>query len=147
MIVLTEMKPAHVAQVAALENICFSDPWSVRSIASELENPLSLWLVALDGEKVAAYIGSQSVLDEADMMNLAVAPLYRRQGVGERLVLALVDRLRSRGVCRLSLEVRNSNTPALALYTKLGFRQVGLRPNYYLEPREDARILRKEWTL
>lgn len=141
------MRPAHVAQIAALEKICFSDPWSVRSIATELENPLSLWLVALDGEEVAAYIGSQSVLDEADMMNLAVAPMYRRQGVGERLVLALVDRLRSRGVCRLSLEVRDSNAPALALYTKLGFQQVGLRPNYYLEPREDARILRKEWTL
>ncbi len=141
------MRPAHVAQIAALEKICFSDPWSVRSIAAELENPLSLWLVALDGEEVAAYIGSQSVLDEADMMNLAVAPMYRRQGVGERLVLALVDRLRSRGVCRLSLEVRDSNAPALALYTKLGFQQVGLRPNYYLEPREDARILRKEWTL
>lgn len=147
MMELAEMRPAHVAQIAALEKICFSDPWSVRSIAAELENPLSLWLVALDGEEVAAYIGSQSVLDEADMMNLAVAPMYRRQGVGERLVLALVDRLRSRGVCRLSLEVRDSNAPALALYTKLGFQQVGLRPNYYLEPREDARILRKEWTL
>lgn len=147
MIVLTEMTPAHVAQIAELEKICFSDPWSARSIASELENPLSLWLVALDGEAIAGYIGSQSVLDEADMMNLAVAPGYRRQGLGERLVLALLDRLGNRGVCRLSLEVRDSNVPALALYTKLGFRQVGLRPNYYLEPREDARILRKEWTL
>ncbi len=147
MMVLAEMTAAHVPQIVALENICFSDPWSGHSIAVELKNPLSLWLVALDGEDVAGYIGSQSVMDEADMMNLAVAPRYRRQGVGERLVLALVDRLRSRGVCRLSLEVRDSNLPALALYTKLGFRQVGLRPNYYLEPREDARILRKEWTL
>lgn len=147
MIVLTKMTPAHVAQIAELEKICFSDPWSARSIASELENPLSLWLVALDGEAIAGYIGSQSVLDEADMMNLAVAPGYRRQGLGERLVLALLDRLGNRGVCRLSLEVRDSNVPALALYTKLGFRQIGLRPNYYLEPREDARILRKEWTL
>ena len=69
-----------MAQIAALEGQCFADPWSERSVASELENPLSLWLVALEDGTVAGYVGSQSVLGEADMMNLAVAPAYRRRG-------------------------------------------------------------------
>lgn len=77
---ITQMTRAHVAQIAALEGQCFADPWSERSVASELENPLSLWLVALEDGTVAGYVGSQSVLGEADMMNLAVAPAYRRRG-------------------------------------------------------------------
>ena len=142
---LVRMTNAHVAQVAALERICFSDPWSENSVASELNNPLSLWLVAVDGETVAGYIGSQSVEGEADMMNVAVHPDYRRQGLGAQLVVALENALRERQVYSLSLEVRASNAPARALYEKLGFLQVGCRPNYYRHPKEDGLILRKEW--
>ena len=142
---IVTMTEAHVAQVAALEKLCFSDPWSENSVASELKNPLSLWLVALEGETVAGYIGSQSVEGEADMMNVAVHPDFRRQGVGAQLVVALEQALRQRQVCSLSLEVRASNAPARALYEKLGFRQVGCRPNYYRHPKEDGLILRKEW--
>ena len=142
---IVTMTEAHVAQVAALEKLCFSDPWSENSVASELKNPLSLWLVALEGETVAGYIGSQSVEGEADMMNVAVHPDFRRQGVGAQLVVALEAALRQRQVYSLSLEVRASNDPARALYEKLGFRQVGCRPNYYRHPKEDGLILRKEW--
>ena len=142
---IVTMTEAHVAQVAALEKLCFSDPWSENSVASELKNPLSLWLVALKGETVAGYIGSQSVEGEADMMNVAVHPDFRRQGVGAQLVVALEAALRQRQVYSLSLEVRASNDPARALYEKLGFRQVGCRPNYYRHPKEDGLILRKEW--
>ena len=141
------MTDAHVPQIAKLETICFSDPWSEKSVASELNNPLSLWLVALDGETVAGYIGSQSVEGESDMMNVAVAPDYRRQGIGEKLVSELVSALKVKGNHSLSLEVRASNAPAIALYEKLGFVQVGLRPNYYRNPKEDAYILRKEWAI
>lgn len=142
---LTTMTAAHVPQIAALEQLCFSDPWSQRSIASELENPLSLWLVALDGSQVAGYVGSQSVLGEADMMNLAVSPAYRRQGVGEALVTALIAQLSEVAVHCLTLEVRVSNTAAQALYAKLGFTQIGRRPRYYTHPQEDALILRLEF--
>ena len=132
-------------QIAAIERECFSDPWSVASIISELTNPLSLWLVALDGDRVVGYVGSQSVLDSADVMNLAVSAQYRRQGISRNLMQHLEDRLKEKGVCMLALEVRVSNTPAILLYESIGFRQVGRRPRYYTNPREDAYILRKEW--
>ena len=145
MIQLQRMTEAHVSQIAELEKLCFSAPWSRNSVASELNNPLSLWLVATDGDTVAGYIGSQSVMGEADMMNVAVHPDYRRKGIGKQLVEALVASLKDNGVYSLTLEVRASNEPAISLYDQLGFTQVGRRPNYYRDPREDALILRKEW--
>ena len=147
MIEIKTMTEAHVPQIAEMEKLCFSDPWSEKSVASELNNRLSLWLVALDGDTVAGYVGSQSVLDEADMMNIAVHPDYRRQGIGRDLVLALAEALQKKGIRGLMLEVRQSNAPAIALYEQLGFQQVGLRPNYYRNPKENALILRKELSL
>ena len=144
---IVEMKPAHVAQVAALEKLCFSDPWSENSVASELENELSLWLVAEEGETVLGYVGSQTVLDETDMMNVAVHPDHRRRGIAAALIAELVSRLKMRGSRCLKLEVRASNAPAIALYETLGFTQLGLRKNYYRNPKEDALILGKEWEL
>ena len=143
--ILEKMNPAHVAQIAQLEKICFSDPWSERSIASELDNKLAFWLVATEGETVAGYIGSQTVMDETDMMNVAVHPDFRRRGIAEALVTGLVEALKTKGSHCLTLEVRASNDPAKALYEKLGFTQVGLRKNYYRNPKEDACILRKEF--
>ena len=125
MIEFAEMQPRHVPQVAALEKICFADPWSEKSVASELENPLSYWLVAMDGEKLVGYVGSQTVLGETDMMNVAVCPDYRRQGIAEGLILALIADLKARESHCLTLEVRDSNASARALYEKLGFLTVG----------------------
>ena len=142
---IVPMGKCHVEKIAELEKLCFSSPWSANSIASELENPLSLWLVATDGTQLLGYIGSQSVLNEADMMNVAVSPQYRRRGIAAALVTELVTRLHDEGNYCLTLEVRASNAPAIALYEKLGFFQVGCRKNYYRNPKEDALILRKEW--
>ena len=145
---IVKMNPAHVAQVAELEKLCFgTEAWSENSVASELNNPLALWLVAEEAGEVAGYIGSQSVKPESDVMNVAVAPGFRRQGIAETLVNGLVEELRREGNESLTLEVRASNTPAIALYQKLGFLQVGLRKNYYRNPKEDALILRKEWEI
>ena len=140
---IERMKEGHVAAVAELEKLCFADPWSERSIASELNNPLALWLVAVEDGSLCGYIGSQSVMGESDMMNVTVHPDHRRKGVGEMLVLALCEAL-SKENASLALEVRASNAPAISLYKKLGFAQVGLRKNYYRNPKEDALILRKE---
>lgn len=142
MIQIQEMTESHVTQVAEMEKLIFSDAWSEKSVRSELTNELSLWLVALDGETVAGYIGSQTVMQEADMLNLAVRAEYRRHGIGRKLVQELISRLDAH--C-LSLEVRVSNEPAKKLYESMGFVQVGLRRNYYQKPKEDALILRKDW--
>ena len=139
------MSPAHTAQVAEIEKQCFSAPWSLQSITGELSNPLSLWVVAVEKDRVVGYVGSQSVMGEADMMNLAVIPECRRQGIGEALVKELIRYLTEKEVFSLTLEVRASNDCANSLYSKLGFSQVGRRPNYYSAPKEDALILRKEW--
>ena len=147
MIQIKNMTATHVPQIAQIEKLCFSDPWSASSVATELENSYSLWLVALDGDTVAGYVGSQSVLDGADMMNIAVHPDYRRQGIARELVTGLINALAEKGVKSLALEVRQSNAPAIALYEQLGFIQVGLRTNYYRNPKENALILRKEWSL
>ncbi len=142
MIQINRMNESHVKQVAELEQRIFSDPWSEKSVESELSNELSLWLVAQDGDTVAGYIGSQTVLGEADMLNLAVKPEYRRKGLGRRLVESLIHELDAH--C-LTLEVRVSNEAAQLLYGSMGFVQVGRRKNYYEKPKEDALILRKDW--
>ena len=144
---IVPMMQDDVPQVAALEAACFSDPWSAQILSNELQNELSLWLVAKDGDTVLGYVGSQSVLDEADMMNLAVGAEHRRQGIAAALVRALCAALRTeKGAEVLTLEVRDSNEAAIRLYAALGFTEIGRRPNYYFHPKEDARILRKDLT-
>ena len=144
---IVTMNPGHVAPIAQLEKVCFSDPWSEKSIASELENELALWLVAEEDGQVCGYVGSQTVLGETDMMNVAVHPDFRRRGIAEALVNALVEALKAKGSHCLTLEVRASNSPARALYEKLGFSRIGTRKNYYRNPKEDGLILRKEWEI
>lgn len=141
---IIQMDLSHAQQVALLEQTCFSDPWSLNAIESEISNPLSLWMVAVENDCVIGYIGSQSVLGEADMMNLAVSQKARGRGIGSKLVLALIECLRQNGVYRLTLEVRVSNEPAIKLYEKIGFQIIGRRPNYYYHPKEDAFIMGKE---
>ncbi len=141
---IVPMREDHVAQVAALEQICFSDPWSEASILGELHNPLSMWFVCENDGVVTGYIGAQAVPPEADVMIIAVAPDCRRQGIGAKLLCTMTDVLHSRGIEALFLEVRPSNTAAIALYERSGFEQVGRRTKYYVNPTEDALILRKE---
>ncbi len=142
---IVPMAERHIRPIAEIEKLCFSDPWSENSIATELNNRLSFWLVAEVDGVVAGYVGSQSVLGESDVMNVAVTPDFRKQGIGEALMRGLMKELKARGNRCLTLEVRVSNEPAIKLYEKLGFLQVGRRPNYYRNPKEDALILRKEY--
>lgn len=138
------MNESHVQGVAELEKLCFSAPWSERSVAAELKNEWSLWLVEERDGIVVGYVGSQSCPPEADIMNVAVSPDYRRRGIGESLMTALGEALVQKGIESLTLEVRASNEGAIALYDRLGYEEVGRRPNYYTDPREDALIMRKE---
>ena len=141
---IISMGEQHVPQIAALEAMSFSAPWDEASIHAELDNPLALWLAAEDAEQnVLGYVGSQSCFEDADILNVCVAPEARRRGIAEALMLELERRLRPKGVEKITLEVRASNEPALRLYEKLGYTQVGLRKGYYEKPREDALILQK----
>ena len=144
MIEIIRMNESHVSAVAELERQNFSEPWPEIAVRSELTNKLALWLVAVEDGVVAGYVGSQTVLQEADMMNIAVADTHRRRGIARMLVEELIRQL---DAYQQTLEVRASNAPAIALYEKLGFTQVGLRKNYYHKPKEDALILRKEWKI
>ena len=132
-----------VPQVAALEAACFSDPWSAQILSNELQNELSLWLVAKDGDTVLGYVGSQSVLDEADMMNLAVRETVRRQGIARLLVLSLCRQLHERCYVADPLRCAIQTNPPSGFIPRSVFLQVGRRPNYF-HPKEDARILRKD---
>ena len=141
---IRRMSMQDVPAIADLEKLCFSDPWSEKSIASELTNPYSLWLVWEEDNKVLGYIGSQSVPPEADVMNLAVAPNARGRKIGRKLLTALCEVLHSHGIDKLLLEVRASNEPAIRLYERFGFEYLGKRPRYYVNPMEDALIMGKE---
>ena len=145
--IITKMIDSHVSQIAELEKLCFSDPWSEKSIASELNNRLSLWYVAIEDGSVIGYVGSQTVLGETDMMNIAIHPEHRNRGIATALISKLIQGLTEQGSHSLMLEVRASNEPAKMLYDKMGFEIVGIRKNYYRNPRENALILRKEWSL
>ncbi len=141
--IIYPMKAKTVPCIAALERLCFSEPWSQASLEAELRNPLATWLVAEIGGQTAGYAGIHQVLDEACVTNVAVDPAHRRKGVGKALMLALENICRREGSAFLTLEVRESNQGAIALYQNLGFEEVGRRKHYYTHPTEDALLLTK----
>ena len=142
---LVPMTEELIPQIAALERECFSHPWSEDMLREALWNECAVIVAAVaeDGT-VVGYAGLQTVLDEGYIGNVAVAPAYRRQGVGDELIAAFV-RFGAAKLAFLTLEVRASNTPAIRLYEKHGFREVGRRKNYYDDPKEDAILMTLEF--
>ena len=139
---IVPMTADHLDEVAELERVCFTTPWSRNMLAEELDNYLSAFLVALDdNDKVAGYAGLQAVLDEGYITNVAVFPQYRRRGAAGKLLDVFLRFARANHLAFLTLEVRPSNAAAIALYTRFGFREAGRRRNYYDLPKEDALIL------
>ena len=132
---------AHLPEIEAIERACFSLPWTEEMLRTQLDGSSHLFLTALCGGAVAGYIGLQFVLDEGYISNVAVAPEYRRRGVGRALLDALTARARARDLAFLTLEVRRSNAAAIGLYAGAGFVQVGCRRDYYEKPREDAILM------
>jgi [ribosomal protein S18]-alanine N-acetyltransferase len=136
------MQRHHVAAVAAIEAASSPSPWSDRLFAGEFDSPAEsrTWLVAVDDDTVVGFIGALFVADEAHVMNVAVDPARRRDGVGRRLLAALVAEASNRGVRHLSLEVRPSNTAARRLYQRFGLAPAGVRRRYYPDG-EDALVM------
>ena len=139
---IAPMDRGHLPQVAALETLCFSAPWSAQMLAGELERDNTVYLVAQEETgAVWGYAGFYTVLDEGCITNVAVHPDGRRQGIGRRLVQALLEAARMRALVTMTLEVREHNEGALTLYRRAGFQMVGRRKQYYDKPREDAILM------
>lgn len=135
------MARRHLDALAALEALCFSQPWTLEGLREELSCPTAAFFAAeLDGE-TAGYAGMHCAAGACYMDNLAVFPRFRRGGVGRALMGALIARAKTENADFLSLEVRPSNAAAAALYRSLGFREAGRRKNFYRDPPEDALIL------
>ena len=143
---IVPMDRSHLPQIAALERQCFSAPWTEGMLEEELYNPQASFLVAeAEDGGVLGYAGLHAVLDEGYIDNVAVEPDARRHGVASAL-LEVFCRFAQANLAFLTLEVRKSNAPAIALYTRHGFEQVGIRPGYYDRPREDAVIMTRYFT-
>ena len=130
-------KPEHIPYLTSIERRCFSDPWPEQVIARMLDR----FTVCLDGDVMAGYIVLSTVLDEGSIDNVAVAPEFRRRGAADLLLSDAEKRGRALGLSFLTLEVRAGNEPAIRLYEKHGFGEVGRRKNYYEKPKEDAILM------
>ena len=128
--------------LAAIEQACFSDPWSEASIAETVQYETTRSFVAASGGEPIGYVMARISGEEAEILNLAVLPGFRRKGIARCLLSEAVASLGSAGVREAYLEVRQTNGSAIGLYQSAGFRPVGLRPDYYRNPREDALVLR-----
>lgn len=131
----------HLPQVERLEQRCFSVPWTEAQLRAQLPDDRHVFLVAERGDEVLGYVGLMHVLDEGYISNVAVSPDCRRQGIGAALIAELTRRAGRLELAFLTLEARVSNAPAIRLYEKMGFRQVGRRKRYYQRPEEDAVLM------
>ena len=136
------MTAAHVAELARLEQLCFSEPWSEAGLAAELNNETAFFRVAEDeGGNVLGYVGMHCVAGECYIDNVAVFPQARRRGAASALLADLVAWAKANACAFVTLEVRPSNTGAIALYEKFGFAEAGRRRRFYRDPEEDGLIL------
>lgn len=138
---LVQMAERHLDDLAELERLCFAEPWTRAGLAAELSSGTAVFLVAERGGETAGYAGMHCVCGECYVDNIAVFPRFRRGGVGRALTGALISRARERNALFFSLEVRPSNTAAVALYRSLGLREAGRRRGFYRNPPEDALIM------
>ncbi len=139
---ILNMTAEHIPGIAMLEKECFSEPWSENALSEELSNENSHFLVAL-ADDVAGYIGVQEICGEAYITNIAVFPEYRKCGIGRMLLNSATEGAKSRNCEFITLEVRESNIPAIALYESEGFERAGVRKNFYSSPVENGVIYTK----
>ena len=133
-------------QIEKIEQQCFSCPWTLDQLRSQLSDDRHVFLAAVDaGGTVLGYVGMMFVLDEGYISNVAVAPDFQRQGVADALISALMTRAEELALAFVTLEVRAGNEPAKSLYAKHGFVPVGRRKNYYDLPKEDAILMTRFW--
>lgn len=140
---IEKMTSGHLDDVYIIETECFSHPWSKQSLEEELNNETSLFLVAKEENEVIGYIGMSIVIDEGYIFNVAVREKYRNKGVATALINELVTYGKKNNFSFITLEVRESNLPAISLYSKFGFIKAGERKDYYSNPKENAILMTK----
>ena len=128
-------------ELSKLDKECFSVPWSEKSFYNEADNDMADYIIAKLNGQIIGYIGYWNVAGEGQITNVAVKCEYRRLGIGDALIKRAIISAKTKGLLSLSLEVRKTNEAAIELYTKLGFKTVGQRKNYYTNPREDAVLM------
>lgn len=141
MVSFREMTPDDAAETETVEKECFSVPWSRESFWREAVNENTLYLVAVENEKIIGYMGAWIMAGEAQVTNVAISPAHRRRGIATNLMAEFIRRAKKRGASAITLEVRPSNAAALRLYEKFGLKSVGRRKGYYLDNGEDAIIM------
>lgn len=141
MIHFREMVPEDAEAVEVVEKASFAVPWSRKSFWEEAANERTYYLLALDDERVIGYAGTWLIMDEAQITNVAIHPDYRGKKISKRLMAEIIREAVKRGAERMTLEVRPSNTVALALYNSFDFKDCGRRPGYYQDNGEDAIIM------
>lgn len=140
---IVKMEESHIDEVARLESICFSEPWSEKSLREEITNRDAVFLVNVKNGRVAGYGGMHTPAGDCYIDNIAVFPEFRGTGVGRELLAALIDEAVKTGGSFISLEVRPSNEIAVSLYQSMGFAEAGRRKKFYQNPAEDGLILTK----
>lgn len=137
---LVPVTSALLPAIAALERAVFPHPWSEKALEL-LCGEAAFGFAAVEGDAVVAYGGLLTVLDEGQVTNIATHPDHRRRGLGECVLKALLEKATQKGLSFVTLEVREGNAPAIALYQKLGFSVVGRRPRFYTAPVEAALLM------
>ncbi len=135
---IVKMTKEDAPELARLDRICFSVPWSEKSFSDEAENALAGYFVAKEDGKILGYGGIWMVADEGQITNIAVLPEYRKLGIASKLLLKLIEYADGKSIV---LEVRESNKAAICLYEKYGFKNAGVRKNFYHSPVENAIIM------
>lgn len=138
---IRNLTESDISDALIIAHESFPLPWSLKSFLDELNNPKSILKVAEVDEEVIGYVVFRIVLDEAELLSIAVKPKFRNKGIAMALLSATINELKNR-VKTCYLEVRASNQPAINLYKKFGFKFCSIRKNYYVMPEEDALLMR-----
>ena len=142
MVRIVDTRHEHIDDILLIEQQCFSLPWTRDQLMAQLSEYMHIFLAAEDESgRAVGYVGLMYVLDEGYISNVAVSPEHRRLGIADSLISALVEKANKKELSFVTLEVRKSNVPAIELYRKNGFSEVGLRKNYYAKPTEDAILM------
>ncbi len=141
MITFHNITKSDAKELSKLDERCFSSPWSESSFLNEASNPLAQYVIAKADEKIIGYAGFWQVVDEGQITNIAVLKEYRRKKIAQQMLERLIQKARKMQLSVLSLEVRESNLPAISLYEKFEFEKVGIRKDYYKNPTENAVLM------